>query len=890
MLEIVRDVLRAVALRIRGVLRRGAADRELDEEVRFHLDMEARRLERGGVPPGEAERLARVRFGGVERFKEQAREARGTRVVEDGMQDIKYGLRMLAKNPVFTAVAVLTLALGIGANTAIYTVVEAVLLEPLPFREPDRLALLFTRNDEQHQERYMVSPMDYDDWRRMNATFASMAAYWPTTGTLLELDGGPTRVRIVYTTEDFFDVMGVSARPGRTFTPEEGPGSTPVAILSAGLWERRFGADPSVVGRTITLDGGPIEVIGVVAQAQTFPADADMWINMTWPMQIQSRHARWMSAVGRLKEDTDIEAARADMVALAGRIEQQNPESNRGWTVTVEGMKDVLVGDTRAALLVLLTATALVLLIACANVANLLLSRSEVRAREIAVRTAFGAGRARLVRQLLTESLLLSGLGAVVGIALARLGVRGLLAIAPVTLPREGDIGLDGNVLLVVAGVSVLTGVLFGLAPIGRLVGSNLRTAIADGTRATGSPSGHRVQSGFVVAQLALALMLVVSAGLLVRSFEKLRAVDTGFQAGGVLTAELDVATSVAETDTAVIDLYDRLERRLATLPGVVTVGDASTLPLGEQLDYSEPFAMAEREFPPELEPRAFLRSVAPGFFEAMRTPIVAGRDLDDGDRLDAPGAAIVNEAFVRRFIPDDDPLGERFVGMRFRFGPLGALNKSEWEIVGVVKDVKYDGLRAEASPAIYFSGLQSSIRRRTLVVRYTGGSVASLTTALRDQVAAIQPTLALTNVRTLDDVVSAARSRDRFSTLLLVLFGTLALLLASVGVYGVLAYAVAQRAGELGIRMALGADRGDVRTMVLGEGMKLVAVGLALGLVAALALAGFLSSQLFGVSPRDPAVIGSVVLVLLAVGFLASLVPAWRATRVDPVVAMRGE
>jgi hypothetical protein len=297
--EIVRDLLRAAALRARGLLRPGAADRDLDEELRFHLEMEASRLMREGVPPEEASRLARVRFGGVERFKEQAREARGTRIVEDGMQDVRYGLRMLFKSPVFSLVAVLTLALGIGANTAIYTVVEAVLLDPLPFRDPGRLTLLFTRNDEQHQERYMVSPMDFDDWRNMNATFASMAAYWPTTGTLLEVDGGPTRVRIVYTTEDFFEVMGAPALVGRTFTPEEGPGSTPVAILSAGLWERRFGADPSIVGRAITLDGGPMEVIGVVGHAQSFPADADMWINMTWPMQIQSRFARWMSAVGR---------------------------------------------------------------------------------------------------------------------------------------------------------------------------------------------------------------------------------------------------------------------------------------------------------------------------------------------------------------------------------------------------------------------------------------------------------------------------------------------------------------------------------------------------------------------------------------------------------------
>lgn len=885
------DWLRGVWLRLRALLRPLDAERDLDDELRFHLEMEAKRLEAQGMTPEAARRAAQVRFGGVERWKEQARDARGTRFAEDGMQDVKFGLRMLAKNPVFTTVAVLTLALGIGATTAIYTLVQAVLLDPLPFHDPDQLALLFTRNDAQHQDKYMVSPMDFEDWRTMNATFSSMAAYWPTTATVLEMDGGPTRAKLVYTTEDFFNILGAPAALGRTFRSDEGPGSTPVIVLSHGFWVRRFGADPSVVGRTITLDGGPLEVIGVVDEEYTFPVDADMWTQMTWPMQIQSRAARWMSAVGRLKDADALDAARADLVAVAGRIEQANPGSNRNWTVTVERLKDEMVGDTRTALLVLLSATALVLLIACANVANLLLSRSEARSREIAVRTAFGAGRGRLARQLLTESLLLAGAGALVGVGLAWVGLRSLLAVMPVTLPRAGNVHLNGTVLLVVTAVTVLTGILFGLAPVTRLLGTNLRTAITDGTRTTTSASKHRLQNVFVVAQLAMAMMLVVGAGLLVRSFANIRSVDAGFRPGGILTAELDVATSVAPSDTAVIEFYDQLEQHIASLPGVTSVADASTLPLGEQLDYYQPFTMAEHEFPPEVEPRAYLRAVAPSFFATLGTPVIEGRDFDDHDRLDGPGVAIVNEAFVRRFfVPGDDPIGERFVQMGYRFGPLGALNKTEFEIVGVAKDIKYEGLRAATQPAAYFSGLQSSLKRRTLIVRTGAGSPSRLLPGIRGELTKLSPNVALTNIRTMDDVVGAAQSRDRFSTLLLSLFAALALTLASVGVYGVLAYAVAQRTNEVGIRMALGAGRGDVRRMVLGDGARLVGIGLVIGLVGALALSGAMASQLFDVSPRDPAVMAVVTAVLLAVGMLASFVPAWKATRVDPVTAMRGE
>ena len=888
LLEILGDVLRAARLRVRGMLRADVVDRELDDEVRFHIEMEAKRLEREGVHPAEARRLALVRFGGVERFKEQARDARGTRIVEDGMQDVRYGLRMLAKNPVFTLVAVVTLALGIGANTAIYTVVESVLLDPLPFRSPDELVALYSENEGEGQRRGMSSPMDFDDWRHQNHTFASMAAYWPTAGTVTENDGNPTRVQVVYTTEDFFDVLGASPVLGRTFTPEDGPGSHAVAILSDGFWQRRFGSDPSVVGTTITLDGDPMEVVGVLRGEQTFPLDADVWINMTWSMQIQSRFARWMSAIGRLKRADGLEAARADLTSLGTRIAEENPRSNEGWTIRAERLHDELVGDTGSALWILLAATGLVLLIACANVANLLLSRSEVRAREIAVRAAFGAGRWRLVRQLLVESLLLSGAGALVGLGVGWVGLRGLLAVAPVSLPYEDGIRLDGTVLAVVVGVSVVTGILFGLAPIARLLGRDVQSAVRDGGRTTGSASRHRVQNVFVVSQLALAVMVVTGAGLLVRSFDNLRAVDTGFSSSGVLTMELDVPPSVAPSDTAVIEFYAQFRDRLARLSGVEVVGDAASLPLETDYDYRQPFRM-DVELPPDQENRAYLRPVAPGFFEALRTPVVEGRLFDARDALGSAGVAVVNEAFVRRFFPDGSPLGTTVRGTSYRFGPLGAVDVDSCEVVGVVKDLRYAGLRDPAQPAIYFSGLQSSLRRRTLVVRATVAP-ATLLPAVRRELEAISGRVALTRVQTMDDVVSAARSRDRFSTLLFTLFGVVALTLAAVGVYGVLAYAVAQRANEVGIRMALGADRAQVRAMVLRDGARIVGLGLALGLVGTVALSGLMGAQLYGVAPRDPGVLVAVSAVLLAVGLLASLVPAWRATRVDPVVAMRAQ
>ena len=809
------------------------------------------------------------------------------------MKDIRYALRVLIKKPLFSLVAIFTLALGIGATTAIYTVFEAVLLEPLPFEDSDELTMLWTRNDEQNQDKYMVSPMDFDDWRNQNATFDAMAAYWPTTGTVTEVDSDPTRVSVVYTTEDFFRTLGGASLAGRTFTADDGPGSAQVAILSHGFWQRRFGADPAIIGQAITLDGQPLEVVGVIRPEHTFPEGTDLWTNMTWTMQIQSREARWMSAVGRRRAGVDVDAAQRDMATVASRIAEQNPESNRGWTVTVAGMQDEMVGDTKTALWVLLGATALMLLIACANVANLLLSRSASRSQEMAIRVAFGAQRAHLVRQLMTEGLVLALAGGLLGLGLAQLGVRALLSVAPVTLPQTIDVGLDWTVLMVVMGIVVVAGLLFGLAPMLRLLKDQVHDTIREDGRASSGRASRGLQNAFVVGQFAMALMLVVGAGLLLRSFEELRAIDTGFVSSGVLTAELDLAPSVAPNDIDVINFYEQFERQIAELPGVEAVGDASTLPLSEALDYAQEFTFLNRAMPTDLEPRVFLRPVSPGFFEAMGTPVVAGRGFEASDRIDGRGVVVVNEAFQRRFLGGESPLGERIGDMRMRYGPLGAIHIAagieESEIVGVVKDVKYDDLRAEAVPALYFSGLQSSVRRRTLAVR-TLGEPAALAPRLRQLLGDMNSGVALTNVQTLGDVLSAARSRDRFSTLLLGIFAGIALLLASVGVYGVLSYAVEQRTSELGIRMALGADRGRVRAMVLNDGLRLVAGGLGVGLMGALLVAGLLSSQLYGVNARDPIVYGVVSITLLVAGLAGSYLPAYRATRVDPMIAMRAE
>ncbi len=804
------------------------------------------------------------------------------------MQDIKYALRVLRKSPVFTVVSVVTLALGIGAVTTLYSVVQATLLDALPFRDGERLAVLWTENESEGQDRYFVSPQDFGDWRDMNTTFESMAAYWPTPVAITQLDGGPARAKGVYVTENFFDVVGGTTVLGRSFLPEEGPGSQQVIVMSQGFWQTRFGSDPEIIGRTLVIDGTPLEVVGVTLAAHTFPEGADLWFNMTWPMSIQSRYARWMSAVGRLAPGVPVERAAEDMDRIALRLGEQY-QADAGWGVGIASLQDDLVGDTGRALWILMGATGLILLIACANVANLLLSRAESRGLEVAVRTAFGASNARITRQLVTESLILAGLGAVAGIGAAAVAVKLLPALAPDVLPFTTTVALNGKVLLVAGAATVLTGVLFGLAPVFRILGGAVFAPLREGTRGTRSSARVRLQSSFVVGQLALATILTVGAGLLVRSFAGLQSVDGGFRAGGVLTFEVDLSPTAAEDDAAVALTYEMVMAELETLPGVEAVGATSELPLTETLDYSQPFVIDDRAAVDGEELRAFYRHVTPDFFAAIRTPIMEGRGLEEADRLDNRGVVVINETLAQRYWPDRSPLGQSISNTGYRWGPLGAVLVSQVEVVGVVKDIRYEGVRQDPQPALYFNYQQAPIRRMVLTVRSLGDP-AALIPSVRQAVSAVNSDLPISNLRTMRDVVKTSLARDRFSTLLLSMFGAVALLLAAVGVYGVLAYSVEQRVREMGIRMALGASQQSVRGLVLRQGVTLVAAGLGIGLLGALALGDIVASQLYGISPREPQVMLLVLFTLALVGVMASGIPAHRATRVDPLEAMRGE
>jgi predicted permease len=804
------------------------------------------------------------------------------------VQDIKYALRVLRKSPVFTVVSVVTLALGIGAVTTLYSVVQATLLDALPFRDGERLAVLWTENESEGQDRYFVSPQDFGDWRDMNTTFESMAAYWPTPVAITQLDGGPARAKGVYVTENFFDVVGGTTVLGRSFLPEEGPGSQQVIVMSQGFWQTRFGSDPEIIGRTLVIDGTPLEVVGVTLAAHTFPEGADLWFNMTWPMSIQSRYARWMSAVGRLAPGVPVERAAEDMDRIALRLGEQY-QADAGWGVGIASLQDDLVGDTGRALWILMGATGLILLIACANVANLLLSRAESRGLEVAVRTAFGASNARITRQLVTESLILAGLGAVAGIGAAAVAVKLLPALAPDVLPFTTTVALNGKVLLVAGAATVLTGVLFGLAPVFRILGGAVFAPLREGTRGTRSSARVRLQSSFVVGQLALATILTVGAGLLVRSFAGLQSVDGGFRAGGVLTFEVDLSPTAAEDDAAVALTYEMVMAELETLPGVEAVGATSELPLTETLDYSQPFVIDDRAAVDGEELRAFYRHVTPDFFAAIRTPIMEGRGLEEADRLDNRGVVVINETLAQRYWPDRSPLGQSISNTGYRWGPLGAVLVSQVEVVGVVKDIRYEGVRQDPQPALYFNYQQAPIRRMVLTVRSLGDP-AALIPSVRQAVSAVNSDLPISNLRTMRDVVKTSLARDRFSTLLLSMFGAVALLLAAVGVYGVLAYSVEQRVREMGIRMALGASQQSVRGLVLRQGVTLVAAGLGIGLLGALALGDIVASQLYGISPREPQVMLLVLFTLALVGVMASGIPAHRATRVDPLEAMRGE
>ena len=798
-------------------------------------------------------------------------------------QDLKYGVRQLLRSPGFTAVAVLTLALGIGANTAIFSVVNAVLLRPLPYKDQERLVMVWESRPQEGVYDNPVAPQDFFDWRRRNQVFEDMSGFLYST---IDLSGAgePERIGTGIVSPSLFNVLGVQPLRGRTFLPEEEQdGRHRVVVMTYSLWQRRFGGDPAVVGKLLTLGGEPFEVIGVLPRTFDFPAPGlELWrplVPTTQQMQTRTLHS--MQVFARLKPGVTLAQARADMDRVAAQLAQEFPESNAVHAAHVVPLREQVVGDVRPALLLLLGAVAFVLLIACANAANLLLARVAARQREFAVRAALGAGRWRLVRQTLTESALLAVVSGTAGVLLAVWGVEAVRSLIPDDIAVMGfrSIPVDGRVLAFTLGLSVLAGVLSGVAPAFRGWGGWLTEALKEGGRSAGTtPARQRIFAALVVAEMALALILLVGAGLMIRTFVAFLNVNPGFDPHNLLTLQVAVPETKYDQPAEVRGFFAQLLNEVQALPGVEAAGATMLLPLGGG-DARRGIQAEGYEPRPDEPTRAHLRVVTPTFFAAMRIPLLQGRLLAPQDTEGAPLVVLVNRTAAERYWPGQSP-----VGRRLRIG------SGEWrEIVGVVGDVRHWGLDAGINPEMYLPFDQVAPPNMTVVVRSTSDP-ADLAKSVRARVHALDSDVPISEVSTMEEVLAFSLAPTRFYMVLLGSFAGLALLLASAGIYGVMAYSVARRTHEIGVRKALGACNSDIFRWVLRRGFIWTLTGLILGAAGSVALTRFLSRLLFGVKPGDPLTLLSVAVLLAAVALLACWIPARRAARVDPMVALRYE
>lgn len=806
------------------------------------------------------------------------------------LQDIRYAIRNLRSHPAFAGVAILTIALGIGANTAIFSVVNAVLLRDLPFEQPERLVRIWSTNAERGIERGFMSPPDIADYLSANRTLASIAAYSEAELAMIDPDGSAIKVTGTWAGDNLFSVLGVQAPLGRTFTPEDGAsGAAKVMVLGYGFWQSRFGGDPRVIGTSITVEDASYTVVGVMPTGFDFPGRSLFWLNR-YLLSYPGRYARWMDVVGRLKPEVDLAAAQADFLSIAARLEAEYPDWNRAYGITMVPLHEAIVGETRSALLILLGATGLLLLVACANVINLLLSRMADRGREIAVRAALGAGRWAIGRQILTECLVLAFAGALLGTALAGVGIDLLVAMGPANLPRLDEVRLDGTVFLFTMGTTVFTGIVFGLAPALRLAAADIQATLQDASKGSTSGAGRERFRGFlVISEIALAVMLVIGGGLLVRSFELLRETDPGFDATGLLTFQLELPTANYRELPAVADYYADITGRLENLPGVVSVAATAGLPFDKDMPFLGNFLVDGRAAPRlGEEPQAHYRQVTPGYFGTMGIGLVSGREFERRDDRNTAGVAVVSEGLARRYFPDEDPINKKLTGLPPHIA-LGGFLVDEFEIVGVVRDVKYLGLAEASLPSLYLAHAQAPFRRMNYTVRTTTDP-ESIVRLVRSEIASLDPAVPIARMETMERILAASVARERFSMMLLGIFAMVALLLASVGIYGVISYSISQRTVELGIRMAIGANPADVRRLVLKQGVRLAGWGILAGLAGAVALSRVMASQLYGVSATDPLIFGGVAVALASVAMVATYLPALRASRIDPVLALQGE
>jgi putative ABC transport system permease protein len=902
-----------------ALFRKRQLDEELEEELQFHLEKEVEENIRRGMTPEAARDAARRSFGGVEQAKEAYRDTRGLPGVDSLWQDVRFGVRMLAKSPGLTAVAVLSLALGIGANTTMFSVINSIVFRPPPYKDPDRIVMVSESRLDRPEEGWMVSAPTFRDWKEHARVFEQLSALrWWWTATLTGGDQ-PERVSGRRVSEGFFNALGARTYKGRLFVPEDHlDGAEPVAILSHGLWRRRFGSDPGIVGKRVQLDGTSYTVVGVMSSGfhPWLNHEIELWVPFT-PVG-QDRDFRPYSVIGRLKPGVDTEQAQAEMDIIASRIAQEHPDSNRGWGARVESLHEWYVYDIREGLFLLLGAVCFVLLIACANVANLLLARAAAREKEIAVRSSLGAGRGRLIRQFLTESLLLALVGGAVSLLLAYWGVELFAAISPDLpfggLQRRIEItsldAINSSVFMFTVSITLVTGLLFGLAPAVGASKPDLNESLKEtGGRASAGSSRQQARSVLVVAQVALTLVLLAGAGLMMNSFAQLWNIPLGFDPDNLLTfrTALPRATYVVPggsradgtrlrrlTPEAAV-FQDQVLRRFEALPGVESASLTTLLPFEGCIGGNFTVESRPPPEPGQKAPWASHHPVTPGYYRTMQVPLLRGRGFTERDTQNSPWVAVISETMVRQYFPNQDPLGQHLT-----MTLSGQTRERPREIVGVVVDVRQSLLRPQTIwPEVYVPYAQQNTgfpgrqlwQRTTLafVIRSTRDP-ESLVPTIRRVVADSDKDLPLFDVGTSHGLRLERLSRSRFYMLLLVVFASVAVAIAAVGVYGALSYSVAQRTHEIGIRMALGADRGAVLKSIVKEGLMLTLIGVAIGLAAAFGLTRFLESQLYAVEPTDPVTFAAVTLLLVGVALLSCYIPARRATKVDLMVALRHE
>jgi putative ABC transport system permease protein len=870
---------------LRAIRHRSRLESEIDAELRFHLDSYANDLISSGVSREEALRRARLEFGGLELTKDQCRDARRSTLLESFFQDLRFGVRTLRKSPAFTAIAILTLALGIGANTAIFSVVHAVLLKPLPFPDSDRLVQVWEKVSlpNYQNDQNSPSPGNFADWKTQSTAFEDMAAYRNRSFNLTG-SGEPLRVEGEQVSAGLFSVLKVNAVLGRTFTEQDDqPAGRHVVVISNGLWKSRFASDATILGKSILLDGESYSVIGVMPPNFHFPdPDDQLWVPLALsPRDLANHGSHYLLVVARVKRGVPLAQAQAELQGIAQHLTQLYPDSNTGVQANVIGLREEIIGPVRPVLLALFGAVGLVLLIACANLANLLLGRSSSRHREMGIRIALGAGRIRILRQLLTENALLVLFGCALGLLFARWGLRALKLLSPPHIPRMDEIQLDLSVLLFSLAISVFAGLLFGVLPALQATRDNLNQSLKEGARESTAGARLRTRSHLVVFETALGVIVVIAAGLLLRSFILLESVPLGFQPQSVLTFRVIPRGDKYSTPSGRAAFYQQAIERIAALPGVKSAAAVSFISLTFARS-SKGFSIEGRVPPaPGQIPMAGFDVVTPGYFDSLRIPFRTGRDFSWRDTPQGQRVVIINEAMARAYWPGQLPLGTRI--------KLGTFdnNSATWlTIIGIVGDIRDFDVLTAPRPTLYLPVSQaedSSYILRDWMV-HTSGDLLALATPLRAAMRQLDPDLPVSRIRTLEQLWGISIAPQRFNLWLFASFAALALILAVIGIYGVMAYNVAQRAREIGIRMAMGARRSDVLRLVLSQTVLHAFIGVLLGLSAALALTRLMASLLYGIVPTDPATFASVALLLIAVAVAATYIPARRATKVDPL------